>query len=120
MGIGANMVVVNNDTQPHDLKIVEKNCMHDKGHDKSNLQIWNGVTINPSSSIPASGLQYIEAKTSGSCFFESSSFKLLIDDTTFVKIVESSDNYVCTEKSDSVDVEIDNSGDKSKISVILK
>lgn len=81
MGQGAFMVVVNLDSQPHHLEVNDVNCMQNGGESGSNLNIWNDVTIEPVSAIPAFGqpLQYIEADGSGGCAFEQSHFAIQFD-----------------------------------------
>jgi len=81
MGKGAFMVVINLDNRPHHLEVNDVNCMHYHNKSGSNLEIWNNVTIEPVSAIPAFGqpFQYIEADGGGGCAFEQSHFAIEFD-----------------------------------------
>ncbi|WP_175967935.1 hypothetical protein [Burkholderia sp. BCC0322] len=75
----------------------------------------------------ASGRIYIEAKNSGSCFFESSRFKLKVTDNSngaiigTVSFVDSSANWTVASNTnpDVLNVNIDNSGSQATITVTV-
>ena len=79
MGYGANMTVTNRSTSIVTTGVSSQTCMYDNGDDGSNVSFFNNIAILPNSSAPSGGSQYIEAKSSGSCAFEASSFTLILN-----------------------------------------
>ena len=78
MGYGAYMNIVNTTDQPVTTTVGDMNCMYDDGDEGSNIQAWANVTIPPKGESPGGQGQYVEAKGSGSCAFESSWFEILV------------------------------------------
>lgn len=78
MGYGAYMNVVNDTSTPLLLFITDVNCMYDGGGSPSNLSLFNNATVAGNAQLPGGDGQFIEAKGSGSCFFETSTFTLKV------------------------------------------
>ncbi len=95
MGLGAFMRIVNASGGEITITVGDMNCMYDDGSQGSNLQVFNGVTVEPFSQVPAGGKQYIETVGSGSCAFEDSYFYLNFSDPPggYVKIIEEGGVY---------------------------
>ena len=128
MGYGAFMKVTNNRDEAMKTYVTDVNCMYQNGGDGSHLEYFNDRTIQANSSYPTSGHgEYIEAKNSGSCFFESARFKIKITnpDTGVnfgtLSFSDSSSNWNLTDNTneDSIYVNIDNSGDQAVIAITL-
>lgn len=123
MGYGAYMRIVNDSSKTVTTNITNQNCMYDNGQEGSNLSFFNNLSIGPGVKEPASGGQYIEAKGSGSCFFESSTFTLVIkglnSSNASANFVDSNQNWSCSGQPSNVNVNINNSGDQASIVVTL-
>lgn len=77
MGKGAYVTIQNESTQALTLSYSNLNCMFQNGDEGSNFGPISGA-VKPGASRPAGGAQYIEAKASGSCAFETSTFNMNI------------------------------------------
>ncbi|MET0393333.1 MAG: hypothetical protein ABW019_09340 [Chitinophagaceae bacterium] len=124
MGYGAYMRVVNSSSKTVTTNVTNQNCMYDNGSEGSNLSLFNNLTITPGTKVPAEGGQYIEAKNSGSCFFESSTFTLAISNLNSsvdnLNFVDSSGSWSCSGQPSNVNVNINNdSGDQGSIVITL-
>ena len=127
MGYGAYMVVKNNSSADLTTYITQSNCVYDEGQDGSNLSLFNDASIPAHTQLPTSGSQYIEAKNSGSCFFESSSFTIKITATggAQIGIIDFTDGgndweYSQTPPDSSdVNVYVNNSGDQATIAITV-
>jgi hypothetical protein len=127
MGYGAYMNMTNNRSAAVQVFVNDVNCVYENGSDGSHLELFNNLTIDPNTSYPASGGVYIEAKNSGSCFFQASSFSLKITDSTngatigTLSFYDSSENWDLTgnTNSDVLNVNIDNSGSQANIAVTV-
>jgi hypothetical protein len=93
MGKGAYMLIVNNDNNNHSINIHNRHCMYDDGEYNSNISLWDNQTLSSLQATPSQGMQYIEAKASGSCTFDTSKFDVTIDDTTTIRISEKNNAY---------------------------
>jgi hypothetical protein len=128
MGYGAFMKVVNNRSDVVQTFVTDVNCMYDGGEDGSDLSLFNNAKIDAGSSVPdAQQGQYIEAKNSGGCFFESSTFTLKVEDGTNHVVIgqvvfeDSSENWNFTSSNpDVIDVYVNNSGDQAVIQVTVE
>ena len=108
MGQGATMTVANRTNSSITLAISGINCMHDKGAQGSNLQLFNGATIGSGQSLPSTGSgQYIEAEDSGSCFFEQSNFTLGAQGIGSVQIVENEAAHSSGSNSNPTAIQVD-------------
>lgn len=76
MGYGAYMNVINDTSTPLLLFITDVNCMYDGGGSPSNLSLFNNAVVAAGAQLPGGDGQFIEAKGSGSCFMENSTFTL--------------------------------------------
>lgn len=117
------MTIVNNSSKTVTTSISSQNCMYDNGDDGSNLSFFNNLTITASTTQPSSGQgQYIEAKASGSCDFEDSTFALVVsgldtsDDT--LNFTDSDESWSCSGQPDNIEVFITN-GEQASISITL-
>ncbi|WP_294330363.1 hypothetical protein [uncultured Sphingomonas sp.] len=127
MGYGAYMVVKNKSATDLTTYITHSNCVYDEGHEGSNLSIFNDASIPAGTQLPSSGSQYIEAKNSGSCFFEVSSFtiKIMTAGGTQVSIIDFTDagsdwEYSQTPPdSNDVNVYVNNTGDQATIAITV-
>ncbi len=127
MGYGAFMVVRNKSNTSLNTYVTASNCIYDDGHEGSNLSVFNDASIPAGTSLPSSGSQYVEAKNSGSCFFDSSSFtiKIMTADGTQVSVIDFTDSgsdweYSQTPAdSDDVNVYVNNSGDQATIAITV-
>ncbi|GLV53315.1 hypothetical protein KDH_01700 [Dictyobacter sp. S3.2.2.5] len=121
MGYGAFMTVKNELPTPLQLFVEDTQCMYDGGQEGSNLSLFNDVVLQSNQILPASGRQYIEAKASGGCFLEPSSFTLNASNIGKVTIVESGNNYYANDNTnpDALSININNSGDQAVITVIV-
>jgi hypothetical protein len=127
MGYGAYMTVKNNRSGAIHLYITDVQCMYDNGDEGSNLSLFNNAVVNGSSQLPGSGSQYIEAKASGSCFFDDSKFTVKIEDNSNEAIIghvafdDSSENWSYTnDNEDVIDVYVNNSGDQAIIIITVE
>ncbi len=125
MGYGAYMVVKNDTSRPVRTLVTDVNCIFDNGEERSNISIFNDAIIAGNSSLPASGSQYIEAKNSGTCFFEASTFKLKImnEDGTMLSVIDFWDrtahwNYT-QDTSDWVSVFVNNTSEQGTIKITV-
>jgi hypothetical protein len=127
MGYGAYMTVINNRTEAIHLYITDVQCMYDNGDDGSNLSLFNNAVVQPTSQLPSGSGQYIEAKASGSCFFDDSTFTVKIEDNSNSAIIghvafsDSSENWNYTnDNEDVIDVYVNNSGDQAVINITVE
>jgi hypothetical protein len=127
MGYGAFMTIRNNRSSTVRTFVNDVNCMYENGGDGSHLEYFNNLAISADSIYPPSGRVYIEAKNSGSCFFESSKFSIKVtDDSNGVTIgtVSFSDSSANWEVSDNtnkdlLNVNVDNSGSQAVIAMTI-
>lgn len=121
MGYGANMNVKNDLKVPIHLLVQDVDCMYDNGADGSNLSLFHDVVIQPNQSLPASGTQYIEAKGSGSCFFDTSKFTINVVNIGTITIQDDSQKYYVANNSDTdnISANINNSGDQASITITI-
>lgn len=128
MGYGAFMNVVNNRSEPILLFITDVACMFDNGDEGSNLSLFNNAKVAGESSLPAGGgTQYIEAKASGSCFFNDSTFTVKVENSGTQTIIghvaftDSGQNWTYkNDNEDVIDVYCNNSGDQARITVTVE
>lgn len=126
MGFGAFVTVQNNRQESIAIYVIDVNCMYDQGDQGSNLSLFNDATLTAGTALPASGRQYIEAKASGSCFFDPSNFTFKIEGSTGTVIgnavfTESQNNYSGTSSNaDLIDIYLNNSGDQAVIKVTVE
>lgn len=127
MGYGAYMNVQNNRSGAIKLFITDVQCMYDGGKEGSNLSLFNNANVASGGILPGGRGQYIEAKDSGSCFFESADFTLKVEDASnsaiigHVKFSDSTANWNCTnDNEDVIDVFINNSGSQGVITVTVE
>jgi hypothetical protein len=124
MGYGAQMSVTSNRTEALRTFITDVNCMYDNGDEGSDLSVFNNAVINSKSTL---GPQYIEAKGSGSCFFESSNFSLQVtedSDGSIIGIVvfqDSDENWAVAsnENPGVVNAYVNNSAGQAEINVVV-
>jgi len=125
MGYGGYMKIVNNSSKTVTTNISKQDCMYDNGDEGSNLSFFNNLTINSFDTQPSGGGkgQYIEAKASGSCFFDNSTFTLTIKGLNptvpNLNFVDPGDNWSCSGQPDNVNVDINNSGPQATIVITL-
>ena len=127
MGYGAFMSATNNRSAAIKTFVTDVSCMYENGGDGSHLEYFDNLLIGAGSRYPDSGRIYIEAKNSGSCFFESAHFKLNVTDNSngaiigTVSFVDSSANWTVASNTnpDVLNVNIDNSGNQATISVTV-
>lgn len=123
MGYGAYMRIFNDSSKTVTTNITNQNCMYDNGEEGSNLSLFNNLSLASGAKEPADGGQYIEAKNSGSCFFESSAFTLAISNLNpaadNLNFVDSGENWTCYGQTSNVNVSINNSGDQGWIVITL-
>ncbi|MFP3615002.1 hypothetical protein ACOCG7_09465 [Paraburkholderia sp. DD10] len=127
MGYGAFMSVTNNRSTAIKTFVTDVNCMYENGGDGSHLEYFDNLLIGADSRYPGSGRIYIEAKNSGSCFFESANFKLKVTDDAngviigTVSFADSSANWTVASNTnpDVINVNIDNSGSQATITVTV-
>lgn len=127
MGYGAFMKVVNNRTASLLLFITDVDCMYDNGDDGSHLDRFNNAKVPGGGSCPADGTTYIEAKASGSCFFDDSKFTVKIEDADTQTIIgrvaftDSSQHWnYSNDNPDVIDVNCNNSGDQARITITVE
>lgn len=127
MGFGAYMNVANQRPAPITTYVTGVQCMYDGGDQGSELSLFNSATIQANSTLPGGQGQYIEAKNSGSCFFDSSTFSLKVEDATTSAIIgtvsftDSGNNWTYTNtNTDVIDVYVNNSGDQAVITVTVE
>lgn len=127
MGYGAFMNVVNNRSAPIRLFVTDVTCMYDNGESGSNLSLFDNTTVAATSELPGGHGEYIEVKASGSCFFESSTFTLKVEDAATATIIghvscrERYNNWDgSSDNADVVDLYINNSGDQAVIRVTVE
>lgn len=77
MGKGAFVQIHNACAASFDVSYANFNCMYQHGDEGSNFAPISG-SVAPGANLPSSGAQYIEAKASGSCAFDSSNFTMNI------------------------------------------
>lgn len=123
MGKGAYMLIVNNDSSNHSIDIHNRNCMYDDGDSNSNISLWDNQTLSPLEAMPATGMQYIEAKASGSCTLTTSSFDVTIDGKTTITISESNNTYSCNVDNTQISVQADinnmGNGSQAYITIVI-
>ncbi|VWB06671.1 hypothetical protein [Burkholderia lata] len=127
MGYGAFMSVTNNRSTAVKTFVTDVNCMYENGGDGSHLEYFDNLLIGANSHYPDSGRVYIEAKNSGSCFFESAKFRLKVTDNSngaIIGTVSFSDsdanwNVASNTNPDVLNVNIDNSGHQATITVTV-
>jgi hypothetical protein len=128
MGYGAFMTVVNNRAGQVLTFVTDVDCMYDNGDEGSNLSLFNDAKIEAGGSLPGGGNgQYIEAKASGSCFFNPSTFTLKVEDAATATIIghvvftDNSQNWTYeNDNQDVIDVYCNNSGDQARIKVTIE
>lgn len=127
MGYGAFLQVVNNRAGQVLTFITDVDCMYDNGDEGSNLSLFNDAEIEAGASLPAGSGQYIEAKASGSCFFNDSTFTIKVEDAATATIIghvaftDSGQNWTYdNDNQDVLDVYCNNSGDQARITVTIE
>lgn len=130
MGYGSQMKIVNNRTTDIHTFVTDVNCMYDQGHEGSELSLFDDAKIPAKHSLPddaGSNGQYIEAKGSGGCVFETSTFTVKIEDASNNAVlgrVDFADNDHNWEYSNTnpsvVDVYINNSGGEGIIRITVE
>jgi hypothetical protein len=128
MGYGAYMTVINNRTEAIHLYITDVQCMYDDGHDGSELSLFNDAVLQPNTKLPNNDKgQYIEAKASGTCFFDNSQFTVKIEDDSNSAIIghvafdDNSEDWKYTnDNEDVIDVYVNNSGDQAIINITVE
>lgn len=127
MGYGAYMTVKNNRSGAIHLYITDVQCMYDGGDEGSDLSLFNNAVVNGGAQLPGGSGQYIEAKASGSCFFDDSKFTVKIEDNSNEAIIghvafddnAESWNYT-NDNEDVIDVYVNNSGDQAIITITVE
>jgi hypothetical protein len=127
MGYGAFLQVVNNRAGQVLTFITDVDCMYDNGDEGSNLSLFNDAKIEAGASLPGGSGQYIEAKASGSCFFNPSTFTVKVEDAATATIIgrvaftDSAQNWTYeNDNQDVIDVFCNNSGEQAKIVVTIE
>lgn len=127
MGYGAYMTVKNNRSGAIHLYITDVQCMYDDGDEGSNLSLFNNAVVNGGAQLPSGSGQYIEAKASGSCFLDDSTFTVKIEDNSNSAIIghvafdDNSENWNYTnDNQDVIDVYVNNSGDQAIINITVE
>jgi hypothetical protein len=127
MGYGAFLSVVNNRTASVRLFITDVKCMYDRGDQGSNLSLFDDGLVPANSSLPTNGSEYIEAKSSGSCFFDPSQFTVKVEDADTKTIIghvaftDSASNWsYSNDNEDVIDVYCNNSGDQARIRLTVE
>lgn len=85
MGYGAYVTINNPSSQTFTTQVSNVSCMYDDGDQGSNPSELGGQTILANSSF---GPQYVEAKASGGCFFDASTFN--------ISFIDGSGNLIAT------------------------
>lgn len=127
MGYGAYMNVINDTSTPLLLFITDVNCMYDGGGSPSNLSFFNNAVVAGNTQLPGGDGQFIEAKGSGSCFMENSTFTLkatvdaggaLIGTVAFT---DASHDWMINNNSNpgSLNVYVNNSGSTAVITITV-
>lgn len=80
MGYGAYLEVTNNRSSTITTYVNSVQCMYQDGDGGSHLEYFNNRTVAANSSYPSSGQVYVEAKDSGTCFFQSADFTIKVCD----------------------------------------
>jgi hypothetical protein len=127
VGYGAFMHMTNNRSKPVLIFITDVDCMYDGGDEGSNLSLFNNAQIAGGTSLPAGGDQYIEAKASGSCAFNPSTFTVKVEDADTKTIIghvafsDSSQNWnYKNDNEDVIDVYCNNSGQQARIKITVE
>jgi len=129
MGYGAFMKILNQRSEDIKTYVINVECMYDQGAEGSNLSLFNDAVIDNNSSLPSGGGhgQYVEAKGSGGCFFDDSTFSIKIEDATNSVIIGQVDftdgnhNWSASNSNkDVIDVYINNSGDQAVIKITVE
>src|SRR2546421_5584843 len=123
MGYGAFLNVQNNRSAAVQLFITNVECMFDNGEEGSNLSLFNNADVPPGGALPGGKGQYIEAKASGGCFFDASTFNLKVEDAANHAIIgeadfnENDNNWYLGNNTnpDVIDVMLNSSGDQATI-----
>ena len=77
MGYGGSLTVTNHRLTAVHLYLTNIGCMVGSIYDPGSWQpVFDGAEVAPSTSLPSSGGQYIEADASGDCWDEASTFAL--------------------------------------------
>lgn len=95
MGKGAFVKIGNVSDQSVTVSYSSMNCMYDGGDENSNFAPITGV-IKSGDALPPNGAQYIEAKASGGCAFEASTFNMdfsVGSSSASLAFKESNNNY---------------------------
>jgi hypothetical protein len=110
MGYGANLVVTNNRPTTITTYVNSVQCMYQDGDSGSHLEYFNNLAVQPNSSYPSSGNVYIEAKNSGTCFFQSADFTIKVCDSTnaIIGSVSFSDSTASWKLSDNTNTDLIN------------
>jgi hypothetical protein len=127
MGKGAYVNIYNSAAQDVEVSYSDFDCMYESGKEGSNFEPITGL-ISSGKSLPPTGKQYIEAKASGLCAFETSTFTMKLKnsngDTLSFDFKESGNtwrvNRTQTNKGDlRADVLINEDGGQYNISIIV-
>jgi hypothetical protein len=118
MAYGAYMTVTNRTQKPITTLINNVECMYDHGDERSNLSLFNNVTIKPGDSLPGATGQFIKAKASGGCAFKPSYFTLQVVGVGTVGISERHSEYSGKSVS-GIALGIDNSGKQATITMLV-
>lgn len=114
------MTVKNELEQAVELYITNVQCVYDHGQEGSNLQIFNNTKLGAGQSCPTSGSQYIEAKNSGSCFFDSSEFTLEVQGIGNITFTDSGNDWTAsTTNGAQLKTYVNNSGKQARIDVTI-
>lgn len=124
MGCGAYMRIVNNSSIAVTTAVTSPHCLYDHGTEGSNPGFFNGLTIPAFTTRPAEGPgQYIKAKTTGACFFASSTFTLVIDGLNILadslRFTDSNKKWSCAGQPYNIDVAISNVRQQAEIVITL-
>ena len=126
MGKGAHVSIQNSSQNQLDVSYSDFNCMYTDGDEGSNFGPVSG-SVGSGASLPESGRQYIEAKASGLCAFDTSSFTMTLKEPGGNSLrfnFRESGNTWRVDKSQQVkgdlrvDVAVNQDGDQYNISVI--
>jgi hypothetical protein len=127
MGYGAYINITNNRSNAMRTFVTDVNCMYENGADGSHLEYFNNKVIAASSTYPGGKGVYTEAKGSGSCWFDNSTFSIKVTDDTngaiigTVAFTDSDENWDISSNTnrDVLNVNIDNSGSQATITIII-
>lgn len=126
MGYGAYMNVSNQRTTAITTYVIGVQCMYENGGAGSHLEYFNNRPVGAGSTYPGGKGQYIEAKDSGTCFFQSADFTIKVCDSNGailgnVSFSDSTANWKLSDNTnpDLLNVNIDNSGDQALIVITV-